>query len=287
MIRRGLLALVLAFLLAGTASATRAEIVSTSFRSEALGRDVTYVVDLPPSYRTSTARRYPVVYALHGLFEGPGFWEQRGLAAIAARLRDSGALPELLVVAVDGGNSFFVDGKEGRYQEMLTRDLITHVETRYRVLPGRAGRALLGVSMGGYAALRVAFERPELFSAVATHSAMLLESAPTAEQGAGRWQMAAFHAVFGDPIDPRLWSVNDPLAWARKVDPERAPALFFDCGDDDRYGLAAGHGALDRILEARHVPHTFALPPGDHGYAFVRSRIEASLTFLARALSAH
>jgi len=274
-----------AALLALAAAPSAAEVRPGTFRSEALGRDVSYVVDLPPSYDSSGDRRYPVVYALHGLFEGSGFWERRGLAPILARLRESKAVPDFLVVAADGGNSFFVNAPGGRYEDMVTKDLLAHVESTYRVVPGRGGRALLGVSMGGYAALHVAFEQPGLVAAVATHSAMLLERIPSAEQGAGRWHMAAFNKVFGDPIDAALWSENDPLAWARKVDPKAAPALFVDCGAEDRYGLASGHRELHRILDERGVAHAFELPPGDHGYEFVRARLEKSLLFLGGALT--
>ncbi|HXY38109.1 MAG TPA: alpha/beta fold hydrolase [Vicinamibacteria bacterium] len=262
-----------------------AEVRAGHFQSASLGREVSYVVDVPPGYDASPSRRYPVVYALHGLFEGSGFWERRGLAELLAQLREKKAIPEFLIVAVDGGNSFFVNSKLGRYQDLVTRDLLAHVESTYRVIPGRAGRALLGISMGGYAALHVAFEQPELFAAVATHSAMLLERIPSPEQGAGRWHMAAFTAVFGDPIDPALWTENDPLAWARKVDPKAAPALYFDCGSEDRYGLFAGNGDLHRVLQERAVAHTFELAPGDHGYEFVRGRLQKSLGFLGKALS--
>jgi len=270
--------------LAAPAGVANAEVREGSFASEALGRDVGYVIDLPPSYDQSPDRRFPVVYALHGLFERPGFWERRGLAPILARLRESGGLPEFVVVAVDGGNSFFVNGPGGRYEDLVTRDLVTHVESTYRVVPGPDGRALLGVSMGGYAALRIAFEHPDFAVAVATHSAMLLERIPSAAQGAGRWHMAAFHAVFGDPIDPTLWKESDPLVWAGRVDPKAVPALYFDCGAEDRYGLAAGHRDLDAILKERGIPHTFELPPGDHGYEFVRAHLETSLRFLAERL---
>jgi len=140
------------------------------------------------------------------------------------------------------------------------------------------------VSMGGYAALHMAFDQPGLFAAVATHSAMLLERIPSAEQGAGRWHMAAFNKVFGDPIDLALWAENDPLAGARKVDPKAVPALFLDCGAEDRYGLASGHREIHRILDERGIAHSFELPPGDHGYEFVRARLEASLRFLADRL---
>jgi len=274
-----------AALLALTARPAASEVRPGTFRSEALGREVSYVVDLPPSYEGSGSRKYPVVYALHGLFEGSGFWERRGLAPILAGLRASGAVPEFLVVAVDGGNSFFVNAPGGRYEDLVTKDLVAHVEATYRVVPGRKGRALLGVSMGGYAALHVAFEQPGFAAAVATHSAMLLERIPSTDQGAGRWHMAAFTKVFGDPIDAALWAANDPLAWARKVDPKSVPALFVDCGAEDRYGLANGHRELHKILDERGVAHSFELPPGDHGYDFVRARLEKSLRFLGEALT--
>lgn len=273
-----------AALLVLTARPAASEVRPGSFRSEALGREVSYVVDLPPSYEGSGSRKYPVVYALHGLFEGSGFWERRGLAPILAGLRASGAVPEFLVVAVDGGNSFFVNAAGGRYEDLVTKDLVAHVEATYRVVPGRKGRALLGISMGGYAALHIAFEQPGFAVAAATHSAMLLERIPSADQGAGRWHMAAFNKVFGDPIDAALWAENDPLAWARKVDLKTAPALYLDCGAEDRYGLATGHRDLHAILDERGVAHAFELPPGDHGYEFVRARLEKSLRFLGDAL---
>jgi len=265
------------------ASPLGAEVRQASLASAALGREVRYVVDVPPSYEAAAGRRYPVVYALHGLFEGPGFWEGRGLAAILAELRAKG-LPEFLVVAVDGGNSFFVNAKGGRYQDLVEQDLLAHVEATYRVARRRAGRALLGISMGGYGALNIAFKDPALVAAVATHSAMLLEQVPSADQGARRGQMAAFFNVFGDPIDLELWRANDPLARARSLDPKAAPALYLDCGAEDRYGLANGHRGLHKLLEDRGVPHTFELPPGDHGYEFVRARIEKSLRFLGERL---
>jgi S-formylglutathione hydrolase FrmB len=254
------------------------------FPSVALGREVSYAVDLPASYEGGS-RRYPVVYALHGLFESPGFWEGRGLADALGRLRARGGFADFVVVAVEGGNSFFVNGPAGRHEDVVTSDAIAHVEKTFRVVPGREGRALFGVSMGGYAALRIAFKHPDLYRAAATHSAMLLEKPPSAGQGARTGQMAAFHNVFGDPIDTALWAASDPLELARKVDPETAPSLYFDCGSADRYGLAAGNGALHRRLSERGILHTYAINPGDHGYEYVLSVIEDSLRFLSKALA--
>ena len=275
---------ILAVCLAGVASTAVAEMQPASFRSASVGRDVVVAVQLPPSYTTAPERRFPVVYVLHGLFESQAFWEGRGLAAQAETLWAAGQVPELVVVAINGGNSFFVNGPAGRFEDLVTTDAPAWVEASYRVIPGRRGRGLWGVSMGGYAALRIAFRHPEVFRAVATHSAMLLEAPPSASDGARGGQMAAFHQVFGDPIDAALWRASDPLALADTADPKTAPGLYFDCGEQDRYGLFRGNGDLHLRLEARKVPHTFGLFPGSHGYDYVHTVLEKSLSFLGGAL---
>lgn len=242
------------------------------------------VVHLPPSYATSS-QSYPVVYALHGLFESAQFWERRGLASILEDLWARRAVPEFVLVAVDGGNSFFVNSPLGRYEDLVTSDAISFAEASYRVRPGRGARGLLGISMGGYAALRIALRHPELFSAAASHSAMLLLAPPRSELAADPHQLAAFARVFGEPPDLALWKENDPLEWAKRADARSAPALSFDCGDHDRYGLASGHEELHRRLLARDIAHQFSLRPGDHGYEYVRSVLSASLDFLSKRIS--
>ena len=276
---------VLALAAAVLAAPLRAEVRTTILKSAALGRDVACVVHLPPSYAEGS-KVYPVVYALHGLFEKSQFWERRGLAPILDDLWARRALPEFVVVAVDGGNSFFLNSPPGAYEDLVTKDAIAYAESNFRVRRERAGRALFGVSMGGYAALRIALSHPDLYAAVATHSAMLLAGPPRPGQGAEPYHLAAFGRVFGEPPDMALWKANDPLEWAPRADPRAVPALSFDCGDHDRYGLAAGHEELHRRLQARKIPHTFALHPGDHGYEYVRSVLPSSLEFLSKRLTA-
>ena len=260
-----------------------AEIKPGTFASKALGKDVTYVVDLPPSY-ASGDKKYPVIYLLHGLFESSNFYERRGLAPAFNAARDKGDLPEAIIAVADASNSFYVNAPAGAYEDMAAKDFVEHIEATYRTVPGRAGRVLFGVSMGGYGALRIALKYPDRFAAVATHSAMLLEKIPTAEDGARRGQMASFNRIFGDPIDPVLWAANDPLLLATKADPKTAPALYFDCGTEDRFQLFIGNKDLHEKLQARGVKHEYGLYPGDHGYEYVRSVIDKSLHFLGAAL---
>jgi S-formylglutathione hydrolase FrmB len=252
--------------------------------SKSLGTPVTYAVYLPADYETSKAS-YPVIYALHGMFENHAFLERRAVLPQFLDLVKSGGAPNAIVVTMDGGNNLFINSQRGKYQDFVVKDLIEHVDKSYRTIAKREGRALLGISMGGYGALNIAFTQPSLFAAVATHSAMLLSQIPTAEQGARGGQMRAFTGVFGDPVDAVAWKAADPLELAKSVDPKGLPALYFDCGSEDRYQLFNGNKTLHETLESRKIPHEFGLYPGDHGYEYVHSVLPKSLAFLKNKLA--
>jgi len=193
-----------AVLLALATAPAAAEVRQGTFASASLGREVSYAVDLPPSYDTSTSRKYPVVYALHGLFEGQASGAA-GLAPILARLRESGAVPEFLVVAVDGGNSFFVNAPGGRYEDMVTKDLVgaRGVDVSRRPRPEGAGAArgvhgrLRGPARGVRAAGARGRGRDSQRDAPRAH--------PLGGPGRGPLAHGRLNKVFGDPIDPALW----------------------------------------------------------------------------------
>jgi len=255
-----------------------------TFDSKSLGAPITYVAYLPADYETSKVS-YPVIYALHGMFENSAFLERRGLTPQIDELVKAGTAPNAIIVTVDGGNNLFVNSSKGKYQDLVTKDLVEYIDKNYRTLARREGRALLGVSMGGYGALNIAFSRPEVFGVVATHSAMLLTEIPTIEQGARGGQMRAFTGVFGEPVDPAVWKADDPLELAKTVDAKKVPALYFDCGGQDRYGLFKGNEALHTILDGRKIANDFSISPGDHGYEFVKSVLPKSLSFLKAKLA--
>src|SRR5207248_2457543 len=92
----------------------------------------------------------------------------RGVFAELREAMRQGTLSEAVVVAPRGRGTWFADSHDGRvkYDSFLTFDLVPWVESRYRVVPKRSGRAALGISMGGYGALHWAFLHPDLFSVV-------------------------------------------------------------------------------------------------------------------------
>jgi S-formylglutathione hydrolase FrmB len=264
--------------------AVRAEVRDVSFDSKSLGRKLTCHVQLPPSYAKSQGH-YPLVVALHGLFEDSDFWQSRGLDRILDDQWAKAEVPELVLLACDGGNSFFVNSKLGRYEDLVTQDVVEFGEKEFRAGGTRASRALWGVSMGGYAALRIGLSHPAIFGAVATHSAMLLAAIPRAEDGASRWHMDAFHRVFGDPVDAALWAEADPLAWVARADKAGLPRFYFDCGDHDRFGLFRGNQEMHRRMDEKGIANDFAILPGDHGYEYVHTVLPRSLGFLGRFLA--
>ena len=97
--------------------------------------------------------------------------------------------------------------------------------------------------------------------------------------------MRAFTGVFGEPVDPAVWKADDPLELAKTVDAMKVPALYFDCGGQDRYGLFKGNEALHAILDGRKIANDFSISPGDHGYEFVKSVLPKSLAFLKKNLA--
>lgn len=135
-------------------------------------------VYLPPSYHRAPGRRFPVVYLLHG-FDARGDWwtgERVALPAALDSLIAAGRMREAVVVMPDGfnayGGSFWTDSPTaGGWGTFVARDLVGHVDRRFRTLPRAESRGLGGYSMGGFGALHLAARHPDVFGAVYALSA--------------------------------------------------------------------------------------------------------------------
>jgi S-formylglutathione hydrolase len=146
--------------------------LSNNLNHDSPDRPVT--IYLPPAYKTDLHRRFPVVILLHG-YKGSGAqWvsdPEQGLQTVLDRSIASGAIHPMIVVMPDAhtraGGSFFVDSvADGAWETFIVRDLVMAIDTRYRTIPRAASRGIAGHSMGGYGALRIAFNHPDTFSSV-------------------------------------------------------------------------------------------------------------------------
>jgi S-formylglutathione hydrolase FrmB len=256
--------------------------------SRILGRAVPYCILLPPSYDVDKTQRYPILYFLHGLGDNEQMFLHSGGWDLVQDLWESKQLSEYLIVTPAGGESFFINSRDGRtrYEDFLVQEFLPFIEGHYRVRAGRAFRGVDGISMGGFGALHLGFHHPELFASVSAHSAAIIEKPPAirVSDSAESGRLQLFGAIFGSPPDPAYWDRVSPLTLARTADLAHV-AIYFDCGAQDDYGFEAGAAALDRALTTRHISHESHIYPGGHDWAYFSEHLPASLEFHSRVFA--
>jgi len=264
-----------------------------ALNSRLLKYPVHYCVYLPASYDAGATKnpphRYPVLYFLHGLGDNEQTLFNSGGWTLLDDLRQRHTIGDFLIVAPEGRRSFYINSADGsvRYSDFFLQEFIPLIESKYRVSSGRKNRAISGISMGGYGALRFAFSHPEMFSAVSAQSAALITESPeeldsAARSGAPLGKVLA--AVFGNPINVSHWKNNSPSVLAqRNAAALRKMAIYFNCGQDDNYGFEKGAAALHDQLQKEGVKHEYRAYPGDHSLAYFLSHFEEVLIFHSQA----
>ena len=281
------------FLLAGDLAAGQSRIDCNALNSRMLKQVVHYCVYLPAGYDAGPtqhpARRYPVLYFLHGLGDNERTLFNSGGWTLLDDLRNQHKMGDFLIVAPEGRRSFYIDSADGSvlYNDFFLKEFLPQIERTYRVLPGRAARAISGISMGGYGALRFAFAHPELFSAVSAQSAALITESPLeldrASQ-AGAPLAGVLGVVFGNPINVPHWNENSPFLLAKKnATALRKLSIYFNCGQDDNYGFEKGAAALHDELHEEGVGHEYHSYPGDHSLTYFLSHFSEVMEFHSRA----
>lgn len=240
-----------------------------SFKSDAIARDVEIGVYLPKAYDDEKNKdvKWPLVVWLHGMFEDHMRFHERGGAAVLDQCVGEGKMPSCVFVSANGGRtSMYVNRKDAQYEDLITVDLLAHLAKTYRVSDKREQRAIMGVSMGGMAALRIAFTKPDLFGAVGAHSSAVFDEDPEKlpDRVKGMVQRLGLEEVFGNPIQKEPWQKANPLCIATALDPKSLHSLriYFDAGTEDRYGFAAGNKLLDEALIKKGIEHTWRLIEG-------------------------
>lgn len=256
-----------------------------TLKSRFVPNPVGYCAMLPPSYDAQPNKKFPVLYFLHGLGGDQSFLVSSGGWQVIEDMWEQKRLGEFVIITPAAGRSFYINSKDGRvkYEDFFIRDFMPRMEKKFRLTATRSTRAIGGVSMGGYGALRFAFKYPQMFVSVAVHMPALLETLPRGLGNAGFTQF--FGTAFGDPADEAFWKANSPFVYARRNN-LRGLKIYVDCGDRDDYGFDAGTRQLEKLLNERHIAHTIHIYPGQHDWQFVAAHLEASLEFQSRALGA-
>ena len=280
-------------LIAGGSTAAQSRMDCSALNSQILKQVVHYCVYLPAGYDASAAlhpaKRYPVLYFLHGLGDNEQTLFNGGGWTLLDDLRNQHKMGDFLIVCPEGRRSFYINSADGsvRYNDFFLQEFLPHIEGKYRILRGRAGRAISGISMGGYGALRFAFAHPELFSAVSAQSAALITESPQAldsASGTGAPLAGVLGPVFGKPINVPHWNNNSPFVLAkRNAAALRKTAIYFNCGQDDNYGFEKGAALLYEELQKEGVKHEYHAYPGDHSLTYFLSHFAEVMEFHSKA----
>ena len=247
-----------------------------SVASAALNRTMKYRVLLPEGYEGS-GMQYRALYLLHGLTGDYLDWSTRTELSRAAR-----GLP-IVIVMPEGENSWYVNAadKGPRFEDYIADDMLKDYEREYRVIRSSYGRAIAGLSMGGYGALRIALKRPGVFVAAGGFSSALGVTDPKFAENLASFR-EELSRIFG-PAGSEARAANDILLIAGSAKPETAPALYVDCGTSD--GLLASNRELVAIFQKRGLNYEYHEVPGAHTWDYWNRRLDDFLPWLMRAFT--
>ncbi|HEY2838707.1 MAG TPA: alpha/beta hydrolase family protein, partial [Pirellulales bacterium] len=192
--------LALCFLAPSSATAAGLEVKTIEHQAESVGRKMKFNIILPANY-DGASDRYPVLYLLHGLTSNYTAWAKMNVPQAAAAYK-------LIVVMPDVGNSWYVNWAESageqknRWEDYIIKDLIGYVDAEYRTIAKREGRAINGLSMGGYGAIMLGLRHPDMFCSIGSHSGALAFAQRTAESVAKGEQPDFMKREWSDELNP-------------------------------------------------------------------------------------
>jgi S-formylglutathione hydrolase FrmB len=261
------------------AYAQKPNVETIQFQSKLVTATLPYNVILPPDYRTSTATRYPVLYLLHGLGGHYSDWLTRtNIADYASRYR-------MIVVMPEGNDSWYVDGPSEKYESYILRELIPDVDKRFRTIQARYGRAVAGLSMGGYGAFKFGLKDPATFVfAGSVSGAFGVTRYTEKEVGGSNWE--PFLKIFG-AVDSETRKANDVFEIARNLTASRVtslPYFYFDCGTEDAAQHFNANRELSQIFLEKKIAHEYRELPGNHSWAYWDQQVPEVLRIAATKL---
>jgi len=289
---------------------------------------------LPASYAKQPKRRYPVLYLLHGFTDNDAQWFGRAAKhfvhvpdAVDAAAKQG--VPEMIVVMPNAftrfaGSMYSSSAVNGDWETFIARDLVAHVDAKYRTLARPEARGLAGHSMGGYGTLRIGMKNPGVFGALYAMSPCCLgpNLQPDARMFEGAAKIKAVEEIAGadfftkamlasaaawspNPKKPPLyidlpfadgkvkpeilaeWTANAPIAFFHAYIPALRSyrALVIDSGDKDAF-IAPTVVKMHEMLDEYGIAHGFEIYDGDHLNRIHERLVSKVLPFFGKQLEA-
>ena len=307
-------------------------------------------VYLPKGYDESSFKKFPVVYLLHGLpfteeaFITPETWDpwiggaspfktypdfpQESFKQWLDQLIETGAVRPMIIVMPDAssgyGFSFYSNSiLIGNFEDYIVNDVVNFIDSNYRTFSNKDGRAVIGFSQGGYAAVKFGLMHPDKFSVIASHSGLLyldgmlsmgdvvIAENPLGFVGPDQEKfltsgLYAMSSAWSPNLNNPPFMVDLPFDWnSGAVIPSvrekwmehdvfsmldeyhdslrSLNGIFIDCGELDELGFTPIVGAFCTKMDAMSIDHTFESFQGGH-LTHVYSRLERSLAFVSEKM---
>lgn len=240
-------------------------------------------VVLPASYATNQAV-YPVMYLLHG---GYGHFSDWLLKLPNKTLVQSLADQHNIIIVMPEGEifSYYLDSKVNKasqFETHVSKEVIEKIDKTYRTIKDRKGRAITGLSMGGYGSLYLSNRHPDLFCAAGSMSGALNPDMwawnLTPERFTGIKK--AFEGILG-PIETNAQAYADAsvINMADKMKTNNI-SLIFDCGVDDF--LIGANRELHQRLVFNKTPHDYTERPGAHTWEYWQNSLPYHVLFFKK-----
>lgn len=260
-------------------------IESLTFTSKS-GVKINYSVYLPEDY-ASSQRSYPVVYLLHGYSDDETGWIQFGEAnKIVDKGIGEGKIPSSILIIPDGRITWYCNSYDQKtnWEDNFINEFIPFVEKEYRIRPKKEFRAIAGLSMGGYGALKLSMRHTDLFSTCVALSSGTFTNDEIIKMPDADYNRY-FPGLFGKDLkgESRLsetWKSNNPLDLIHTVPVEKLKSVryWIDCGDDDF--LCNGNSQLHVDMKKLGISHEYRVRDGGHSWSYWRSGLATGLEYI-------
>jgi S-formylglutathione hydrolase FrmB len=296
---------------------------NVTFYSKSLKKDRAVQIYLPQGYNQQNTVKYPVIYFLHGAGENHTSYTE--LFGILNNLIGNKLISPVIVVKPDGSigpwaGSYFTNSElYGNFEDYIVFDLVEFIDSAYNTFSSRENRAIMGHSMGGYGAIKLALKHPDTYCGVVSHSGPLdfnhfSDWIPKVLSENGgvpvrvfvpsdeRVMTLIFYSMAGAfspninsspyPVDFPLdslgnwidliwnrWLLHNPVLLARNINKDTSLAIFFDCGLQDEWGLYPFSTAFADSLDKLGLVYEFQSFNGGHYNQFTQ-RARIAFEFL-------
>jgi enterochelin esterase-like enzyme len=264
--------------------------IAGNLEGDSADRDV--IVLLPSDYAANRARRYPVVYALHGYSIGAEQWSGEIHASQTVANAFARGARSMIVVLPDSktahnGSMYSSSATTGDFERFVSHDLIAAIDARYRTIPKREARGLAGHSMGGYGTTRIGMKHADIFGALYIMSPCCLSPRALVQFDP---KDEALYRAMKSPADSATlsWGQRAQLATAAAWSPNpKAPPLYLDMPYRDgkvqedvlaRWGANAPLAFVDQYIGELRRYRGIAIDVGDRdGLKEDASKLHAAL----------